>query len=130
MTLAKRNLDNVFGDMFRGTVWDNRDYFPVKLETNVVEDEDKYVIEMKVPGLEEKDIDISIEKDILKIAHTNKRECESKLWSMSGINSFEKTFCLNSTIDKNKIDAQLKNGLLVVSLHKREEEKPIVIKVN
>ena len=123
-----RMLDNVF----EGTpVWRTR-----TPAVDVRESEDGYLMEAELPGLTDKDIDLKIEDNILTLS--SRRE-ESEEESKDGYlirerrsAEFCRTFVLPKDVDREKIKAEFKNGLLAVSIPKAAEAKPrkIDVKVN
>lgn len=98
--------------------------------TNVKETKDGYTIEMALPGIDKKAIDIRVEKDQLivesKHSSENVEKNEDENYTMREFNysAFRKSFYLNDTIDSNKIDAQYKDGVLYIDLEKKDEAKP------
>ena len=82
----------------------------------VSETKDAVVITIDVPGVEPKDLDIKVAGDTL----TAKAE---------GTRGFSRQYTLPDTVDAEKTVAALKNGVLTVTLPKREEVKPKVIQV-
>jgi len=88
----------------------------------------------ELPGIDLKDINVSITSNVLTIKGVKKVEKEEKKEkyyrkeSRSG--SFQRTLSLPTAVDAEKIAAELKNGILTITLPKREEEKPKQITVN
>ncbi|OQY32956.1 MAG: heat-shock protein Hsp20 [Spirochaetaceae bacterium 4572_59] len=100
---------------------------------NFVEKENEYTVTCELPGLEEKDIDVSIASSVLTIKGNKKGSSEEKkgkyykreIWS----GGFQRTLSLPHMVDSEKISADLKDGMLTVSLPKKEEMKPKQISV-
>ena len=101
---------------------------------DVIENEHEYTVNCEIPGMEQKDIDVSIASNVLTIKGEKKTEQESKdgkyykkeTWS----GSFQRTLPLPGSVDSGKISAKLKDGVLTVLLPKKEEAKPKQISVN
>jgi HSP20 family protein len=100
---------------------------------DVAETDDNFVVSVDLPGVPEKDIDITVANNVLTIRGEKKSEKEEKgtyyrkeTWS----GSFQRTISLPSTVDADQVEANMKNGVLEVSLPKREEAKPKRISVN
>lgn len=100
---------------------------------DVVEGDDDFVVSVDLPGVSEKDIDITVANNVLTIRGEKKGENEEKgtyyrkeTWS----GSFQRTISLPNTVDADKVDANMKNGVLSVRLPKREEAKPKRISIN
>jgi HSP20 family protein len=93
---------------------------------NIYENHDDYVIVAKVPGVEKNDISVAIKDNSLKISGERKKENHENATNyfderFSG--KFERSFLLNEKIDADKIDAEMKNGLLMIKLPKSPEVK-------
>ena len=98
-----------------------------------IEGEDDFTVTCELPGLEEKDIDVTIASNVLTLKGTKKTEEEQKKGKYykreSWTGSFQRTLALPHTVDNEKISAQLKNGILQVVLPKKEDSKPKQITV-
>ena len=92
---------------------------------NIIEDEKEYVIEMAVPGLSKSDIRIDLENDILTISYESKESKEERKRSYLkrefSYASFNRSFQLPETIDGDNIRANHVDGILNISLPKKEE---------
>ena len=88
----------------------------------------------ELPGLEQKDIDVTIASNVLTIKGQRKNEWEEKRGKVyrkeSWSGSFQRTLPLPTSVDGEKIKAELKDGILTITLPKREEAKPKQIAVN
>jgi HSP20 family protein len=112
----------------------NDDFFPVFQSrttsmpaANIKEDEKRYSVELAVPGMEKKDLRIDIDEDVLTISSESKHESEEnkegyrrKEFSYS---SFCRSFYIPENVNRDKIEATCKDGVLTVSLPKQDEEK-------
>ena len=94
---------------------------------NIREDENDYSLDLAVPGINKDDLKIDIDEDILTISSENKCEKEEsrdgykrKEFSYS---SFCRSFYIPENVNRDKIEAKYKDGVLSVSLPKQEEEK-------
>ena len=97
---------------------------------NISENEDAFEIEMTAPGLSKKDIQINVDGDILRISANKtveKKEGDEKNYTLREFNfsQFERTFTLPESVDSQNISAKFKNGILFLTLAKKEEAKPI-----
>jgi HSP20 family protein len=101
---------------------------------DVVEGEDNFTVYMDLPGVEENDVDVSIASNVLTIKGTKKlpelRENVKLYRREEWEGSFQRTLSLPHSVDTAKVQAELKSGVLVVTLPKREEVKPRQIKVD
>ncbi|HEU4414434.1 MAG TPA: Hsp20/alpha crystallin family protein [Candidatus Angelobacter sp.] len=100
---------------------------------DVYEDEQNLVLKLEVPGLNEEDLNISLENDTLSVQGERKFEKEEKEENFHRIErrygSFTRTFKLPKTVDSEKVEASYEKGILKITLAKKAEAKPKQIKV-
>ncbi len=108
---------------------------------DIHETDDAYVLEAELPGYNEKDVNVSVEKHVLRISSVKeackdedeKEEKHSKdknyLVRERCYQSFERSFTLPEGIDEDHITGEFKNGGLVLSMPKLPVEKPKKIDV-
>ena len=128
-----RSLNNLFDDFF-GTEMDDwrRQNFSASNTTlpkvNILEDDDGFKVEMAAPGMEKSDFNIEVDNNILTISSEKKDEFAGKVLKYSRLEfsyqSFQRSFTLPDEADGNKIQATYKNGILKISIPKKEEAKP------
>ncbi|MGQ1909036.1 Hsp20/alpha crystallin family protein [Marinifilum sp. RC60d5] len=96
--------------------------------TNIIEEENYYLIEMAIPGLSKKEISINVEDGFLKISGEKKeQQTDTKfLRKEFGIKKVERNFKLADAVNKNNISAEVKDGILNVVLPKVEKVEPEV----
>ena len=101
---------------------------------DVYEDEHNVTLKIEVPGIDEKDIDVSLENNTLTVHGERKIEKEEKEENYrrveSQYGSFTRTFNLPPTVDSEKVSASYDKGVLKVTLPKKAEAKPKQIKVS
>jgi HSP20 family protein len=101
---------------------------------DVYEDEKSVVLKLEVPGIEEKDLDVSVENHTLTVKGERKFAQEEKQENFQRIErrygSFFRAFTLPSTIDTENVDAKYEAGVLKLELKKKPEAQPRQIKVN
>ncbi len=94
---------------------------------NIAETENEFHIELAVPGLKKEDFKINLEKNVLSVSAEKKSENveEGKKFSKREYNytSFTRSFNLPESVDHSKIDAEYIDGILKLSVAKREEAK-------
>ncbi len=92
---------------------------------NVVEDDNEIKISAELPGMDEKDIEVSINKDVLMIRGEKKEEHEDKgknYYRMErSYGSFSRSIPLPVDVDKDKAKAELKKGVLTITLPKTQQ---------
>ena len=103
---------------------------------DVTEDEKAYKVTAEMPGLEEKNIEVTIAGDLLTLKGEKRHEKEEKdknhYVSERAYGSFQRCFALPDSVDRDKISADLAKGVLTVMLPKKAEaqkpEKKIEVK--
>jgi HSP20 family protein len=95
---------------------------------NIKQAEDKYSVEMSVPGFDKNDFNIELNQNELIISSEKEenKEHEGEKYTRKEFRyqSFRRSFTLPETVDGDKISAQYKDGVLYVDIPKREEAKP------
>ncbi len=90
-------------------------------------------ITAEIPGVEEKDIDVSLDGGILTVKGEKKSEHDEKNKDYHiterSYGSFQRSFAMPEGIDSSKIDAKFKNGVLKISLPRTEESRKNVKKI-
>ncbi|WP_454783698.1 Hsp20/alpha crystallin family protein [Legionella sp. WA2024007413] len=94
---------------------------------DLVEDKDHFTIQMEMPGMDEKDITVSLRDNSLTITgekSTSKKNEKKKYISREiSYGKYERSLSLPSTIDINKAKATFKKGMLWIELPKKAEAK-------
>ena len=95
--------------------------------------EDEVVVKATLPGLEPDDLDIQITGDLLNIRGEIKHEVEEKEAKYHlrehRYQSFARSLTLPAMVVADKAKAEMKNGILILTLPKAEEAKPKTISV-
>lgn len=134
MALVKfRNKDmfpSIFNDFFDRDLFDltNTSFMNSTLPAvNIKESKDDYLVEVAVPGMNKEDFKIELENNFLVISSEkeDKKEEEGKEFTRREFSyqSFKRSFSLPKTIDEGKIKANYKDGVLKITLPKKEEAK-------
>jgi HSP20 family protein len=101
---------------------------------DIFENENNIVLKAELPGVEPKDVEVRVEDNTLYLKGERKFEKETKEENYHRIErsygSFARSFSLPNSIDAEKVGADYKDGLLTLTLPKREEAKPKTIKIN
>lgn len=124
-------LNDFFGDIERSVLRPvGTSMFNTRPAVNVSETDDSFEIELAAPGLTKKDIKVDVDGDLLKISATKtteKKEGEEKKYTLREFNfsTFERTFTLPESVDNQSISAKFKDGILSLTLAKKEEAKPV-----
>jgi HSP20 family protein len=100
---------------------------------DILETENELVLKMDVPEVELKDVDIRLENHTLTVKGERKFENrqDSKAYHRieRSYGTFARSFTLPDTLDTDKVRADYKNGVLNITLPKKEVAKPRTIKV-
>jgi HSP20 family protein len=100
---------------------------------DIYETEKEIVVKLEIPGIKKEDVKVSLENNLLTIHGERKFEEEVKKENFHRVErnygEFLRSFTLPATVDATKILAESKDGLLTVTLPKREEAKPKMIEV-
>jgi HSP20 family protein len=101
---------------------------------DIYETEHELVVKADLPEVDPKDLDIRVENNILTIRgerkFENKVNEDNYLRVERSYGSFARSFTLANTVNAEAIKADYQNGVLSLSIPKREEAKPKQIKVN
>ena len=97
-------------------------------KVNIKESDEAYVLDMAVPGFKKSDFEIGIENEELSISAEIKVQEDKKEANYTrrefSYASFKRTFLLPETVDQSAINASYEDGILTVSIPKKEEAKP------
>jgi len=99
--------------------------------SEIREEEHKVIIKIEMPGVSKNDLNIVIENDLLKIYGNRKDEQieGSYLLRERNCGDYEKVFTIDETIDRNSIDALMKDGILQITLQYKKEVQPRRIEI-
>jgi HSP20 family molecular chaperone IbpA len=101
--------------------------------TDIIETKDAMILIADMPGVDEKNIDITLENNQLTIqgnVEVNYPENYHPLYSEYEVGDYYRSFSLSDSIDDEKIVANYKNGVLRLTLPKAEKVKPRQIAVS
>ncbi len=100
---------------------------------DIAEEKDRILITAELPGFKENEIEIQTENGMLTLRGERKFEKETDGTSYHRVErsygQFVRSFSLPNNVDREKIKATFRNGLLKVELPKREDAKPRTIKI-
>ncbi len=139
MNLIKFKRDNdLFTDTFRSVF--NHPFFSMKDEVlntsnftprvRISEDKDNFYLNLEMPGIPKDEVKISLENNVLSVSgnkkHQSKSEDTNLIMNEIYYGEFCRSFTLSDDIKTDNIDAEFKDGLLTITLPKKEEVKPVV----
>jgi len=99
---------------------------------DIYESQDALTVILEMPGVDKNDVDVRVEEGLLKIEgrlDLSKYDGLQPLYTEYNVGHYARSFRLSSKIDQNAIGAELKDGVLSVTLPKAEEAKPRTIQV-
>ena len=136
-----RNLQDEMNRLFSGTFSRGGSQDEVlrgawSPSVDIFENKNEIVLEAELPGMKAEDVNISIENNVLTIHGERKFEKKDEKDNFHRVEraygSFTRSFTLPPTVSSENADAEFENGVLRLTLAKREEAKPrrIEIKAN
>lgn len=136
-SLAKSGtrMPSVFNDFFKpwndwfdGGSWNRELSIPA---VNIVEQKDDYQVSLAVPGMKKEDFAIEMEGNMLTISSEKEetKDENDKRYNRREYNysSFSRSFTLPEDVMQDKIDAKYEDGVLRLTLPKKEESKKAVV---
>ena len=128
MNLVKRQnpvFTSLIDDLLLNQDWNQNSNIPA---ANIIEADDHFDIQLAVPGKKKNDFKIELEEGILTISSKIERNSAEKDNSFTrkefGYSSFKRLFYIPETVSTDRISANYKEGILTVSLPKKEEALP------
>src|SRR5437667_11048504 len=132
-TTLQEQINRVLGDVL-GRTGEESNLTPWAPEVDIYETENELVVKADLPDVNPQDLDIRVENNNLTIRgerkFENKVNEENYLRVERAYGSFSRSFSLANSVKSEAIKADYHNGVLTLSLPKREEAKPKQIKVN
>jgi HSP20 family protein len=134
-----RDMDRLFEDFMRGSIrplqmtetWGFGDIAPT---LDVTEDEKAFRIAVELPGMDDKDIDVTLTEGLLTIRGEKKQEKEDKgkdfYRKERTFGAFRRALPIPGDVDETKIDASFKKGVLNIVLPKTEEARSKIRHIN
>ncbi|WP_431134264.1 Hsp20/alpha crystallin family protein [Psychroserpens mesophilus] len=94
---------------------------------NIKENPDEYILELAIPGMKKSDFNIDLDNKILSISSEvetkNEENSDNYTRREFGYSSFKRTFTLPDTVESDHVKANYEEGILSITLPKREEAK-------
>lgn len=133
----QRRMERLFDEMVGQGLWRTGDEQSLRgawvPAINILEKDDSMQITADLPGLNPEDVEVTVEQGVLNIRGERKFEEAAegetfhRVERLYGV--FERSFTLPNSIDTDKIEAKFNNGVMVLTLPKREESKPRSVKI-
>ena len=131
LEMTQRDFDQLLGRFFGAQDAGGQRLAPYGVD--IREDADHFYVEAELPGFKKDEIDITLENQQLTIAAQREASCnEGKgelLLHERRYSRFQRSFTLPPTVDEGSVNAKLADGVLTITINKREETKPRKINV-
>jgi len=132
VTDLQDDMNHLFSStLHRGPQSSFGEFFP---SLEVKEDENQFSLHLDIPGMERKDLDISVVGNTLTVKGERKEEENKKgkgyFYSERRYGSFQRSVELPAEVDADKVAASYKEGVLELTLPKSEKARPKQIKVD
>jgi len=121
---AVRRLQSDMNQIFGGSTRSAVTGFP---PVNIYQNEDALLLTAELPGLDKKDIDLTVQDDCITLsANIAQEELEDAIWHRRERRrgKFSRTIELPFRVDSEKVEARFKNGVLEVEVNRPEHQKP------
>jgi HSP20 family protein len=133
LSLFKDKWDKLFDEFFSGLpeLFERESGFTPMLD--IAETNKAFVVKVELPGITQKDIQVSVDEDMLTIQGEKRQEAEEKGKNYHRIErrygSFSRSIPLPGGIDLEKVKANYKDGVLTIELGKKEEARSRSIQI-
>lgn len=116
--------------------WSNQNFSPTNTtipSVNIKETENEFVVDMAAPGMDKEDFRINLNNNLLTISsekQAESKQSEGKNFSRCEFSyqSFSRAFTLPAIVETDKITAKYENGILHVTIPKKDEARPKPLK--
>lgn len=134
-TRAGETIPTLFDDFFRpwNEWFDNGGVVGKMMNVpavNITENKDEFKVSLAVPGMKKEDFNIDVNGNMLTISCEKEEKKEEKdSWfnrKEFSYSSFSRTFTLPDDVNKDKIDGRYEDGVLRLTLPKKEEAKKLI----
>ncbi|MFO7913415.1 MAG: Hsp20/alpha crystallin family protein [Desulfotignum sp.] len=107
-----------------------RELYEVPPAVDICENEDEILLYADMPGVAKDEISVNIDNGRLSLSGIRKLQTKGAAsWEEFGNVEFVRNFSVPQTIDVEKVEAELKNGVLTLHMPKSEEAKPRQIEI-
>lgn len=116
-------MDRLFEDAmtFPGTTRD------IRAPWDINEDENEIKMRFDMPGLSKEEVKVSVEDDILVIkGEVKKEQGKDDSWSSRSYSSYDTRLQLPDDCEKDKVKAEMKNGVLYISVPKTKVQRKVI----
>lgn len=135
----RREMDKLFDQFSDGftfpalsrieNLWPSAGAELASLAIDVTEDDKAYKVTAELPGLEEKDVNVTVNDDVLLIKGEKRQQKEEKdknhYLCERSYGAFQRSFALPIDVDRNAVTAQIAKGVLTVTMPKTAESRDV-----
>jgi len=134
----QERMNRIFDDAFRGASRGSEEDWALggswAPAVDIYEQGHDIVLKAELPGVDPKDVDVRVENNVLTLRGERKLDNEVKRENYHRVErsygAFTRSFTMPNMVDTEKIKAEYKDGVLRVSLPKKDEAKPKQISIN
>lgn len=127
----RQELDRMFEDLFGRSTRGWASWSPA---ADLYETEEDYVLELELPGFERDELELTLEQGILTISGQRASEGEARGRAYRvrerSTGRFTRSFSLPRAVDPSEVEAEMRDGVLRVTMQKAAEAKPRKIDVS
>jgi HSP20 family protein len=129
--IFQNNLDRFFDDEFWGFNGISKSPHSTQVPVNIRETDKTYELELSAPGFKKQDFHLDLDGDRLTISgvhnEENRKEDKNETWFRKEFKrgQFARTFNLDDTVDAGKISARYEDGILYLSIPKKEHAQKV-----
>ncbi|NEO34399.1 MAG: Hsp20/alpha crystallin family protein [Symploca sp. SIO3C6] len=126
----QRQLTRLFDESLAPTTRRDFGSFPNVPRAELSETEAAIILKLEVPGMEAKDLEVEVTEDAVSISGERQQHNKDNTRSEFHYGQFHRVIPLPAKIQNTNVTAEYKDGVLNLTLPKREEERNKVVKVN
>jgi HSP20 family protein len=134
----QREMNSLFDNFFRGFDISPRGFYESDLggfspSVDVKESEKEFIIKAELPGMEEKDVEVTVSNDSVTIRGEKKEEKEDKdknyYYMERSYGSFHRVIPLAAEVESDKAQARFKNGVIDIKIPKSQNAQTKGVKI-
>jgi len=136
LVTTQDRFNQLFNETFARAFGDQQEVSPRAWipPVDIYETDESLVLQAELPGINPDDVEIRVEDNTLYLKGERKFEKEVKEENLHRVErsygTFSRNFALPGSVDASNVKAEYKNGILTLTMPKREEAKPKTIKIN
>jgi HSP20 family protein len=127
-----REMNRLFDDFFRGFDWplpSRFGWFGGWPHVDVGETEKEVRVVAELPGLDEKDVEVTLHEGVLTLKGEKRAENDGTSYTERWAGQFQRAISLGPDVDPDKVSASFRNGVLTVTVGKRPEAERAVRRI-